>query len=149
MRPAVTRCDADRHHRNCGGGVLEMAATAGGRVDGKPVLMTSVRTIRWSPRLVLGIALSLLSQGCGQTMAPPPGPGPGAGQERRSGVPPGAIEVGDQLYQVPIGHGDDGCPMYRLYSPSRLVSQVISYRAVGGGFTTDRRRADCTTGQSG
>jgi hypothetical protein len=124
-----------------------MAATVRGWVNGKPVVTTSVPTIRWSPRVVLGIALSLLSHGCGQTMAPP-GPSPRAGQERVSEVPPGAIEVGDQLYQVPIGHDEDGCAMYRLYSPSRLVTQVISYRAVGGGFTTDRRQADCTTGQS-
>ena len=35
--------------------------------------------------------------------------------------------------------------MYRLHSPSMLVAQVISYRDFGGGFTTDRREADCTT----
>ena len=58
-------------------------------------------------------------------------------------VPPGAIRIGDQLYQVPIGADDDGCPRYRLYSPTRLVAQVIYYRDHAGGFTTDRRQAEC------
>lgn len=59
-----------------------------------------------------------------------------------AGLPAGAIEVGPDLYQVPVG-ADDGCPMFRLHSPRGLVPQVISYRAVGGGFTTDRSEADC------
>jgi hypothetical protein len=33
--------------------------------------------------------------------------------------------------------------MYRLYSPTRLVTQAIAWRKPGGGFTHDRRAADC------
>jgi hypothetical protein len=47
---------------------------------------------------------------------------------------------------VPIGKDEGGCTTYRLYSPSVLVAQAISYRDLGGGFTTDRREADSATG---
>ena len=95
---------------------------------------------RWSGlALVLGIAL----QGCA---AQTPDVGPRADRspvQAESEAPPGAIRIGDQLYQVPIGADDDGCPRYRLYSPTRLVAQVIYYRDPAGGFTTDRRQAAC------
>ncbi|HSA83063.1 MAG TPA: hypothetical protein VLE23_19755 [Geminicoccaceae bacterium] len=63
-----------------------------------------------------------------------------------SAIPAGAIKVGQELYQVPIGRDADGCAMYRLYSPTRMVSQAISYRSRDGGFTIDRREADCRGG---
>jgi hypothetical protein len=63
-------------------------------------------------------------------------------------VPPGAIPIGDQLYQVPIGADDDGCPRYRLYSPTRLVAQALYYRDPAGGFTPDRRQAACARAAS-
>jgi hypothetical protein len=89
--------------------------------------------------LVVGVAL----QGCA---AQHPGALSNSGtsaDEAASEVPPGAIPIGDELYQVPIGADDDRCPRYRLYSPTRLVAQVIYYREAGGGFTTDRRQAHC------
>ena len=61
-------------------------------------------------------------------------------------IPAGAIEVGPDLYQVPIGRDADGCAMYRLYSPTRMVSQAIFYRGRDGGFTIDRQEADCRSG---
>ena len=61
-------------------------------------------------------------------------------------LPAGAIEVGQDLYQVPIGRDADGCAIYRLYSPTRMVSQAISYRSRAGGFTIDRQEADCRSG---
>jgi hypothetical protein len=60
--------------------------------------------------------------------------------------PRSAIPIGDQLYQVPIGADDDGCPQYRLYSPTRLVAQAIYYRDAAGGFTPDRHQAACAGG---
>ena len=63
-----------------------------------------------------------------------------------SEIPAGAIRVGQDLYQVPIGRDADGCAIYRLYSPTRLVSQAISYRSRDGGFTIDRQKADCPRG---
>jgi hypothetical protein len=95
--------------------------------------------------LIAGIAL----QGCA---ALPTGAASHSGtiaDEAASEVPPGAIPIGHELYQVPIGADDDGCPRYRLYSPTRLVAQVIYYRDAGGGFTTDRRQADCASGVPG
>jgi len=61
-------------------------------------------------------------------------------------IPAGAIEVGQDLYQVPIGRDADGCAIYRLYSPTRMVGQAISYRSRDGGFTIDRQEADCRSG---
>ena len=61
-------------------------------------------------------------------------------------IPAGAIEVGQDLYQVPIGRDADGCAIYRLYSPTRMVGQAISYRSRNGGFTIDRQEADCRSG---
>ena len=63
-----------------------------------------------------------------------------------SAVPAGAIELGQDLYQVPIGRDADGCAIYRLYSPTRMVGQAISYRSRDGGFTIDRQQADCRSG---
>jgi hypothetical protein len=95
---------------------------------------------RWSGlALVVGIAL----QGCAARAPDLATPAAGGVDQPETGVPPDAIRIGDQLYQVPIGADDDGCPRYRLYSPTRLVAQVIYYRDRAGGFTIDRRRAAC------
>ena len=100
-------------------------------------------SLRW---LGLALVVSLALQGCrGQA----PGAGSTSGEiagEAAAEVPPGAIPIGDGLYQVPIGADDDGCPRYRLYSPTRLVAQVIYYRDPAGGFTADRQQADCVSG---
>jgi hypothetical protein len=71
----------------------------------------------------------------------------GAAADRAAAdVPRGAIEVGEGLYQVPIGTDDDGCPMFRIYSPTRLVAQAIYYRDAAGDFTMSRQEAACTGG---
>jgi hypothetical protein len=98
---------------------------------------------RWVPCLLLAIVLGMLPQGCSSPRAPVTGPG--IADQPSPALPAGAIEVGDQLYQVPIGEDEDGCPMYRLHSPTKMVAQVISYRDPTGGFTTDRQEADCAT----
>jgi hypothetical protein len=101
--------------------------------------------------LVAGCWLSGLLGGC--TSLPPSGAAQGAaGTGAASGalpateIPAGAIKVGQDLYQVPIGRDADGCAIYRLYSPTRMVSQAISYRSRDGGFTIDRQEADCRSG---
>ena len=99
----------------------------------------------WRPWLVLGLALGILGQGCSSPQAPIIAASPEVAERQAADLPPGAIEVGQDLYQVPIGEDEDGCAMYRLYSPTGLVVQVISYRDAAGGFTTDRREADCAT----
>jgi hypothetical protein len=58
-------------------------------------------------------------------------------------LPAGAIAVGPDLYQVPIGTDAEGCRMYRLHSPGRMVTQAIAWRRPDGSFTLDRREADC------
>jgi hypothetical protein len=99
--------------------------------------------LRWaSLALLVGIAL----QGCAAHAPDAAGSSPGAADRAQAEVPPGAIPIGDQLYQVPIGADDDGCPRYRLYSPTKLVAQVIYYREPAGGFTTDRHQAACAGG---
>jgi hypothetical protein len=60
-------------------------------------------------------------------------------------IPRGAIEVGEDLYQIPIGTDADGCPMFRMYSPTKLVAQAIYYRDSVGGFTMSKEAAACTS----
>ena len=103
--------------------------------------MVTMRSRRWWPSLVLIAGIML--QGCG---ARAPGTAGNSGSvtgDTAAEVPAGAIPIGDALYQVPIDADEDGCPRYRLYSPTRLVAQVIYYRDRAGGFTTDRRQAAC------
>jgi hypothetical protein len=74
------------------------------------------------------------------------GTGAASGALLATEIPAGAIQVGQELYQVPIGRDAEGCAIYRLYSPTRMVSQAISYRGRDGGFTIDRQEADCGGG---
>jgi len=60
-------------------------------------------------------------------------------------LPAGAIAVGPDLYQVPIGTDAEGCRMYRLHSPGRMVTQAIAWRRSDGSFTLDRREAACAS----
>ncbi len=75
-----------------------------------------------------GLLLCCLLAGCA---APPVQPAP----------PPGAIRVGEDLYQVPLGKDADGYPRFTLWSRTRAVITVIWYPDGEGGFTTDRSRA--------
>lgn len=108
-----------------------------------------------------GLTLSVWCSGLLGGCAPPSPPGAGAPAAAEDGAahpapaaqrpsggaaggpPAGAVQVGPELYQVPIGADAEGCPMYRLYSPTRLVSQAIAYPGRDGGFTADRRAAAC------
>jgi len=58
-------------------------------------------------------------------------------------IPAGAIAIGNDMYMVPLGKDKDGCEQFRAFSPSKAVIQVIFYRDTEGGFTTDKRKADC------
>src|SRR5688500_12839064 len=90
---------------------------------------------RTAPRCKARLAGLILSVWCSGSLggcAPPAASGAGApaadnaaaqpapGAQRSSGgagggLPAGAVQVGPELYQVPIGADADGCPMYRLY----------------------------------
>jgi hypothetical protein len=68
-----------------------------------------------------------------------------AADQEASHLPHGAIQVGEELYQIPIGADDDGCPRFRMYSPTKLVPQAIYYRNAAGGFTTSKEGAACAS----
>jgi hypothetical protein len=95
-------------------------------------------------RYVLVWVFGLLIQACATE-------GPGSGlksgvatrEPAADEIPTGAIPVDQDLYQVPIGMDDEGCPMFRMYSPTRLVPQAVYYRDASGGFTTNRQAAAC------
>lgn len=77
----------------------------------------------------------VLTLGACSTGPESPGPEPGDG----------AIQVGPDVYQVPIGRDPDGCVFYRLYSPTRVVPEVISYRRADGTFTRTYEDAACAS----
>jgi hypothetical protein len=92
------------------------------------------------------LVFGLLLQACA---AEGPGSGPksdvATSQRAAAEIPQGAIAVGQELYQVPIGVDDEGCPMFRLYSPTRLAPQAIYYRDASGGFTMEKQAAACAS----
>jgi hypothetical protein len=94
----------------------------------------------------LVLIFGLVLQACAAE-SPGLGPKPSVATSPRAAaeIPKGAIPVGQELYQVPIGVDDEGCPMFRLYSPTKLVAQAIYYRDASGGFTTDKQAAVCAS----
>jgi hypothetical protein len=109
-------------------------------------MMTACRTAIACPRTA-GLVLGLLGSLAGCT--PPPAPPPsgsaaaGAASSGERALPQGAIAVGPDLYQVPIGTDAAGCQMYRLHAPGRMATQAIAWRRPDGSFTLDRREAAC------
>ena len=96
--------------------------------------------------VVVPLAIGLLAQAC-TAEGPAAGSRSGvAADQEAAHVPRGAIQVGEELYQIPIGPDDDGCPRFRMYSPTRLVAQAIYYRDATGGFTMNRQEAACPSG---
>ena len=83
---------------------------------------------------VATIALFLLAA-CGGGAAAP--------ESERPPVPADAIQIGEDLYMVPLAAPVDDCPAYRAFSPTKRVAQVIYFRAADGSFTADRSKADC------
>ena len=70
------------------------------------------RRLNW---VVLALGCTIAVHGC--TGRPPDADGfsERATPEAQAALPPGAIKIDDQLYQVPIGADDDGCARYRLH----------------------------------
>ncbi len=60
-----------------------------------------------------------------------------------TGVPAGAVELGKDLYMVPVGDGEGSCRMWRMHSPTMATIQVIHYRKSDGGFTVNKTEAGC------
>lgn len=82
---------------------------------------------------ILWLAAAAMVAGCA------PGPDSESGTSVAD-VPEGAIPVGDETYMVPVA-GDDACPMYRAWSATKMVAQVIYYRRGDGEFTMSRDEA--------
>lgn len=78
----------------------------------------------------------LLLNGCAMAETGGDGSAPAA-------VPEGAIPVGPDLYMLPMGSDDTGCPMFQPWSPTLIVVQALHWRAADGSFTLDRDAADC------
>jgi hypothetical protein len=104
------------------------------------VIFSACGRLRWAG-LALGAVITV--QGCAARAPDAAGSSVGTSPRAQVELPPGAIPISDQLYQVPIGADDDGCPRYRLYSPTKLVPQAIYYRDPAGDFTPDRQEAAC------
>jgi hypothetical protein len=98
-------------------------------------------------RIGVLLILGLFVQACTAESAVRSSTSGAAAARATADIPRGAIEIGKDLYQVPIGTDDAGCPLFRLYSPTRLVAQAIYYRAAAGGFTMSRQEAACTGGR--
>jgi hypothetical protein len=91
------------------------------------------------------LVIGLLAQACA---AEHPAPGSTSGVAADQEAPPlpfGAIQVGEDLYQIPIGADGDGCPRFRMYSPTKLVAQAIYYPDGAGGFTASKEEAACAS----
>ena len=120
------------------------ASHANGEFWSMPDLMvTKLSSLR---RIAISLLFGLLLQAC---VAEGPDAASKSSVARSQGaaaeIPKGAIPVGQELYQVPIGVDDEGCSMFRMYSPSRLVAQAIYYRDAAGGFTTNKKAAPCAS----
>ncbi len=79
-------------------------------------------------------AVLLLSGACAMAEAPDDAP---------AGVPEGAIPAGPDLYMLPMGTDEAGCPVFQPWSPTLMVVQALHWRAADGSFTLDRDAADC------
>jgi hypothetical protein len=60
-----------------------------------------------------------------------------------AGIPSNAIAIGDDVYMVPVGPDAEGCVMYRAFSPTKAVAQVIKYRTRDGRYVSDNRETGC------
>jgi hypothetical protein len=60
-------------------------------------------------------------------------------------VPEGAIPVSPDLYMLPMGTDEAGCPVFQPWSPTLMVVQALHWRTADGTFTLDRDAADCPT----
>jgi hypothetical protein len=94
-------------------------------------------------RLWVLLVIGLLVPACTAERPVTRSPSDVAEERAAADLPRGAIEVGEDLYQVPIGTDAAGCPMFRMYSPTKLVAQAIYYRDAAGGFTMSRQEAAC------
>jgi len=58
-------------------------------------------------------------------------------------TPDNAIQVGKDLYYVPIGKDKNGCTQYKAFSQSKSTMTVISYRDSQGNFVSSSKLISC------
>lgn len=83
-------------------------------------------------RVAAAIAVALACGGCAATPHADPAP-----------VPDNAVQVGEDLYMVPLPGRIGGCQAYRQASRTRMVTAALYYRGRDGGFVLDRNKAVC------
>ncbi len=97
---------------------------------------SAVRPVRQCGGLLV-VAVLLSLNGCAMAEAPETPADAGAP------VPEAAIPVGRDLYMIPMGTDEGGCPVFQPWSPTLMVVQALHWRAADGSFTLDRDAADC------
>jgi hypothetical protein len=98
-----------------------------------------------SRHVAVALVIGLLAQACAAEQAAIGSASGVAADQEVPQLPRGAIQVGEELYQIPIGADDDRCPRFRMYSPTKLVAQAIYYRDAAGGFTPSKEEAACAS----
>jgi hypothetical protein len=58
-------------------------------------------------------------------------------------IPEDAIAVAPELYMLPMGTDETGCPAFQPWSPTMSVIQALHWRTATGDFTLDRGAAAC------
>lgn len=91
------------------------------------------------------MALGMLTAtGCSGNDAPDrPDAPPPPQAESETGLPEGAVKVGENLYMIPVGVTEDGYHQYTPHTtaPDRVVTTLIHYPDGEGGFTSNKREA--------
>lgn len=58
-------------------------------------------------------------------------------------IPKNAIQVGKDLYYLPVGTDSDGCTMYQAYAPNAMTAQGIIYQNGRGNFSLSKNKDTC------
>jgi len=58
-------------------------------------------------------------------------------------TPDNAIQVGKDLYYVPIGKDKNGCTQYQLFSQLQSTMTAIAYRDSKGNFVSSSKLINC------
>ncbi len=90
----------------------------------------------WLRSACMGLLSAAVLTGC-------PTAGPERPEAVGDAVPEGAIPVTPDLYMLPMGVDDDGCPIFQPWSPTLMVVQALHWRTADGAFTLDRESAAC------
>lgn len=94
-------------------------------------------------RFLTAAALAFALAACSESTMPSGKKGDSSTEPNAAAVPADAIAVGDDVYMVPAGVDSDGCAMFRVFSPTKMVVQAVHYRAADGTFVMDKVEAAC------